>query len=111
MDKNSNNYIILTQTLGNTMQHAQGIKVRKQESRPRVPPRGYATIWINQFGAPQLLNTEGRSTPLDTSALSTDVPATPTAAGTPGHLAADANYLYFCYALNKWARIAAASTW
>jgi len=34
------------------------------------------------------------------------VPASATAAGTPGEWSADANYLYICYASNSWKRVA-----
>lgn len=40
-----------------------------------------------------------------------DIPATSTSTGTAGQFAADANYLYVCYAANSWFRIAKDGTW
>lgn len=39
------------------------------------------------------------------------VPASSTAAGTIGMIAADANYLYFCIATNSWIRCARSAAW
>lgn len=36
----------------------------------------------------------------------TTVPATATSTGTKGQIAADASYLYVCYSVNSWARVA-----
>lgn len=41
--------------------------------------------------------------------VSTVPPLTANSAGTPGAVAVDANFAYFCYAPNRWRRVAVAS--
>ena len=39
------------------------------------------------------------------------VPASATATGTKGDIAADSDYAYFCIAINTWIRVAKDNTW
>lgn len=77
----------------------EAANIKKAESRAIQQSR------LNASLAQRAAEAEATTLFGDAANLST-VPASSTAAGTTGQVAADATYLYYCYDTNLWGRIA-----
>jgi hypothetical protein len=73
-----------------------------------IQPKVGMQFYVQDIGAAMVYNTSGAWQQSGESFLTTP-PANSTSTGIKGQIAADASYLYYCYAANTWRRVSGAT--